>query len=329
MQESYGAYVKMALGMFISGSAVVVGKMVVVDMPVFLFQMYTLACAMAFSGIILFFRRGSSIKEQLSKDNLLILFFQALMGTFLYRVFLLYGLRFTSAGESGIILSTIPAVIMVLSWIFLKEKMSYYKIIGIIFSILGIVIFNFTASSAVVNPSYRILGNIFVFCAVLGESLFTFLRKKLSPVPSPLVSTFMVSFYGFLLALPLALYQQYHFNFSSLTYMHYLAILYYGGFVTVLSFCLWFAGVSKVSASTAGAYYGIFPVSVFLLSYFILNEAVYFRHIAGLALIVTSIVLLSKKPVVIEDRELASKSKLPQGGINPLWKKNIVPEEKE
>ncbi|SCY46008.1 DMT family transporter [Alkaliphilus peptidifermentans] len=295
MKQSYRAFVEMTLGMFISGSAVVVGKIVVMDMPVFLFQMYTLSIALLFSGIIILLMKKSSDLVQLSKENLLILFFQALMGTFLYRVFLLYGLRFTSAGESGIILSTIPAVITLLSWIFLKEKIHSSTILGILLCILGIVVFNFINISTDITLSYRLMGNSLVFIAVLGESLFTLLRKKLSPVPSPIVSTFMVSFYGFILALPFALYEQYHFNFSILTYTHYFAIFYYGAFVTVLSFSLWFAGVSKVSASTAGAYYGIFPVSVFLLSSFILGEPIYFRHILVLLLIVSSIILLSKQ----------------------------------
>lgn len=227
------------------------------------------------------------------------------MGTFLYRVFLLYGLRFTSAGESGVILSTIPAVITLLSWIFLKEKIRSNTVWWIFFSIPGIIVFNFTTSSTDISLSYRLFGNILVFFAVLGESLFTFLRKKLSPVPSPLVSTFIVSFYGFMLALPLALYEQYHFSLSSLTYKHYFAILYYGAFVTVLSFSLWFAGVSKVSASTAGAYYGIFPISVFLLSYFILGEPIYFKHIVALLLIISSIILLSKQ-YTVKDIQITS-----------------------
>jgi len=89
MKQSYRAYVEMTLGMFISGSAVVVGKIVVMDMPVFLFQMYTLAIALIFSGIILLYRKKSSDLAQLSKENLFILFFQALMGTFLYMGFVL------------------------------------------------------------------------------------------------------------------------------------------------------------------------------------------------------------------------------------------------
>lgn len=312
MKQSYRAYIEMTLGMFISGSAVVVGKIVIMDMPVFLFQMYTLAIALIFSGIILLYKKELSDLAQLSKENLLILFFQALMGTFLYRVFLLYGLRFTSAGESGIILSTIPAVITLLSWAFLKEKIRSNTILGMLFSILGIIVFNLTPIGTDVTLFHRLLGNSLVFFAVLGESLFTLLRKKLSPVPSPLISTFMVSFYGLMLALPLALYEQYHFSLSSLTYRHYFAIFYYGAFVTVLSFSLWFAGVSKVSASIAGAYYGIFPISVFLLSYFTLGEPIFFRHIIGLVFIVSSIVLLSKQSTA-KVSEIAPHSETDEG----------------
>jgi drug/metabolite transporter (DMT)-like permease len=48
----------------------------------------------------------------------------------------LYGLKFTTAVESGIITSTIPAVLGLISFVFLKEQWTWSKGIGIVFTLL-------------------------------------------------------------------------------------------------------------------------------------------------------------------------------------------------
>lgn len=44
------------------------------------------------------------------------------MDVFLFNIFLLYGVKSTGAVESGIITSTTPAMVGIISFLFLKER---------------------------------------------------------------------------------------------------------------------------------------------------------------------------------------------------------------
>lgn len=94
MHKNLSAYLQMTLAMAIVGSSVVAGKLIVASFPV-------------------------------SKREWAILFLQALTGVFLFNIFLLYGVKFTGSVESGIITSTTPAMVGIISFLFLKERGNY------------------------------------------------------------------------------------------------------------------------------------------------------------------------------------------------------------
>ncbi|EKD99589.1 MAG: permease of the drug/metabolite transporter (DMT) superfamily [uncultured bacterium] len=72
------------------------------------------------------------------------------------------------------------------------------------------------------------------------------------------------------------------------------SILYYGLFVTVISFQLWFRGLSKVDASAAGVFMGVVPVSSLILGYFILKEPFYLSYLAGAVFVILGISFIYK-----------------------------------
>ncbi|MCC6345913.1 MAG: DMT family transporter, partial [Nitrospirales bacterium] len=170
------AYLELTLAMVIVGSSIVAGKIVIGSFPVFLASGLRFALASALLVPLLYLREKGFPRP--ARQDLCILFLQSFAGAFLFNVFLLYGLRFTSATESGIITATTPAVIGILSWFFLKERPAWDKCAGIVLSGLGILAVSMgsTLSSSGSGPN-PLLGNTLVFGAVVGEALFTVLGK--------------------------------------------------------------------------------------------------------------------------------------------------------
>lgn len=127
---------------------------------------------------------GNPFKVHLAKRDILILFAQALCGMFfLFRIFLLEGLKYTTAMEGGMITSTAPAMLAILSVVFfLKEGLSTPVILGILLCVFfGIVLINIGDLLASQNPielSGNVIGNSLILMAVIGESFFSILRKK-------------------------------------------------------------------------------------------------------------------------------------------------------
>ena len=121
--------------MCLAGSSVVVAKILVSSVPVFLGAFGSLLIAFV-CMIPLMFGRISELRR-LTRNQWKNLFLQGLCGIVLFRVFIFYGLHSTGAVQVGIITGTTPAVLALLSFFLLKEKLSRQAIAGIGFAVAG------------------------------------------------------------------------------------------------------------------------------------------------------------------------------------------------
>ena len=62
-----------------------------------------------------------------------------------------------------------------------------------------------------------------------------------------------------------------------------------------MGYLLWFGGLSKVTASTAGVFTGVLPVSAVLLSYLVLGEPFSWAHPVGIACVLGAILLIARQ----------------------------------
>lgn len=274
-------YLDLTLAMIFAGSSVVAGKFIAANLPVFLASGLRFAISSLILVPLLLIFEGGFVS--LKKRDYLILALQAFTGVFLFSIFLLYGLRLTGAAQGGIITSTTPAVVGVISFLFLKERLSGNKCLGIMLAVLGIILASVMGSlvEGTGQGSLSLLGDLLIFGAVVGEALFTIFRKILPETVSPLATATLVSVFGFLMFLPFSVYEAVNFDFSTGSLRDWLVILYYGIGVSVIGFILWFQGVTKVPASTAAVFTGVMPVSAVLLSYIVLREAFSVYHVLG------------------------------------------------
>ena len=291
MKTKILAYLCLAAAMTIAGSSVVVGKLLTQRIPVFLTAAGSLL--MALLVLLPITWRAHRGLPRVPKSDLKILALQALTGIVMFRVFLLYGLRLTSAAAGGIITSTMPAVVGLISFLFLKEKPAWNKIGGIASSVAGVLIINTMGISTNAAGKWSLWGNILVFLAVIGEALFMTLQKKISQEVSPLTRTTLVSLFGFFSFLPFAVYQGLQYDFASIHWLDFLYIAYYGIVVTAVAFILFYKGASAVPATTAGVFAGFMPISSVLLSSLILGENLMSQHMFSLVFVVTGIGLMA------------------------------------
>ncbi|EST54267.1 membrane protein [Brevibacillus panacihumi W25] len=286
------AHVKIMMAMAIVGSSVVFGKIIASRFPVFLASELRFIIASAIL-LALFYRREKTLPAPAPR-HMLSLFLQALTGVFLFNICMLYGLRYTTAIEAGIITSTLPAVVGIIAFLFLKEHLTAKKGLGILLAVCGVLLINFVGEGAG-SPS-SIIGNLLIFAAVVGEALFITLGKKISTVVSPLMISTLMSLFGVLLFLPFAIYEALYFDFHSVGVLDWLNILYFGVVVTVIAFLLMYQGLSKVSASSAGVLTSVLPVSSLILSAVILQETITLYHLLGMGFVFGAIFILSLEP---------------------------------
>lgn len=282
---------KLAFSMIVIGSFVVVNKQLSETFPIFLASGMRLFIGAIVLNILLRIK-GISFAS-LTKKDWYVLFSQALFGVFLFSLCMLYGLRYTGAMESGIMTSTTPAMIGILSLVLFRERLRSTQIVGILLALLGTLIINVAGIHA--GGSHSLLGTLLILLAVAGESVFITFSKLLSPGVEPLMSAAMTCTIGFFLFLPFATYEGLNYSFVSTSATTWSLIGYTGLVVTVLAVLLLNQAMSSLSAGSSAVFSALMPVSAVLLSYIFLGEALHWYHATGIVFVLAGIAAISMK----------------------------------
>lgn len=286
-------YLQISIAMTIVGSNIVIGKLIAVGFPLFTAMMLRFALASLVLCPLALKAEGGL--PRVSKRDLLFIFLQSLFGNFLYSLFLLYGLKLTTATESGIISGTAPVVTAAFSYLFLRERMNWQKVLGVTLVIIGIISINLTGGQSQ-NETRSLLGDLFICGAVVGESLWVIFSKAVSSRLSPLTLASLTTLFGFVLSLPPGIYQGLYTPLLSLPLTDWLAVVYYGLIGTVGAYILWYRAIPRVQASMAGVFAGITPVVAVLLSYTLLGEPFVWTQVPGILCVLVAIVCITASP---------------------------------
>ena len=111
----------------------------------------------------------------------------------LYYLFELYGIDNTSSAMSGIIISLVPVVVMILSTVFLKEKPKGTQILFSALSLAAIVAISILSDNGVKN---KVFGIILLSGATLCAAVFNILSRSTSQHYSPFERTYIMFLAG-------------------------------------------------------------------------------------------------------------------------------------
>lgn len=114
-------------------------------------------------------RRLGVFKIQLKGKDIWVLLRLVFLFPLIYFIGETYGVKLTTASESGIIIAIIPVVTMALSDFVLKERASKLQLTGIIISTIGIILIVLSQS---LSASLNILGYLGLLAAVFSYSLY-------------------------------------------------------------------------------------------------------------------------------------------------------------
>lgn len=288
------AYLLLALAQAAIAINVVVGKFVIEqEMPIFLFLgIRFLLSSLILSVIMLIGKRqiiaATHPAGQLQKKDWLFLVGQAVTGGFLFNYLFFWGMESTTATSAGIISSTLPAFLAISAYVFLDEKFTTYKVLGIVLAIAGIVVIsldNGTDPNAITGSFW---GDFLVLLAIFPEALYSIFNKCISHRVTPLGSAFIVNWLIFLMMLPLSIMTLQTVNLSDFP-AFYWALIALGSLCGAFFYWAWGQGLQVVPASTAAIFGGVLPVVTSLLGYWYLSERFGWYDLGGMILVILSI----------------------------------------
>ena len=275
--------------MLLVGSNVGVGKSIVAFIPVPLFALVRFLIAL---GVLWPLLRPAKMRR-VKRDEWINLFLQGLFGTFGFTLLMLGGVHRTSAVAAGVITSTIPAIVALFSWIFLRERPDARALASIALAIAGIAVINLAHAEDAAAPQGSFVGNLMVLGAVCCESLYVILSRRLTQTLAPIDICAYTHLFGLLLMLPVGLPAALSFDWSAVPPGIWGLALWYGLAASVFSFWLWMKGIRHVPGSVAGVFTAVLPIAAALYGIVFLGERPTPAHGVALACVMTGIALAS------------------------------------
>ena len=187
-------------------------------------------------------------------------------GIGIYNTCLNYGELTVSAGIASFVIGLMPALTILLSVIFLRERPSFTVYIGIFISLSGLVLMMVSGHDGA-TISYGVL---IIFIAALTGVIYTLLQKPYLRHYHPVAVTAWIIWGGTLsmmVFLP-TLWQEITVASVAATS----AVIYLGVFPAALAYLAWSYVLKALSASHASVYLYAMPVISSLLGFIILNE---------------------------------------------------------
>ncbi len=207
-----------------------------------------------------------------------------------YMFFLLAGLKYTTPITSSIFISLQPAIVFIISAIFLGEKVTKMKIVGITLGILGAAVCVLTQKTSAV-ATRPVLGAVLCFGSAFAYSLFLIFSKKfLVTLDDVTVSKW--SFTGGAIASMIAVLivgWDAPVLKETLFSTPMLVLLFVLIFPTVISYFLVDTGLKTLATTVVALYSNVILIVAAIVSYILGQDVFSWWQILAIALIIISV----------------------------------------
>ncbi|MFZ5631841.1 MAG: DMT family transporter [Bacillota bacterium] len=214
----------------------------------------------------------------------------------LYFVCETYGVKLTSASESGVVIALVPVAVTVLSVFMLGEKVTAGQGVCISGAVAGVMLMALGgAGTASGGPPGHLLGILLLFGAVMAGAFYNIFSRRAADSHAPLEITFVMMWLGALVFNAIGLTQSYLTGQQANYYaalQHLPAVtglLYLGLLSSVVAFFLLNYALSRMPASRTAVFLNLIPLVSLLAGVVFYGERLGPWQLAGCALILLGV----------------------------------------
>lgn len=247
--------------------------------------------ALPFYAIILWLNQRKKAPAAIEKKHSWRIALYGFLGYYLASYFDFWGLKYVSASMERLILFIYPTLVVILSALFLKKKISGAQVAAILLTYSGMVL-AFYDKVKIGDAGNTLFGGNLIFVSALTYAIYLIGSGRLIPKIgtvrftslSMLVACVCVVFHNLLLNGQLALFQ--------FAWQIYVLALMIAVFSTVIPSYLISESIKRIGPSEVAITGNIGPISTIILSMIFLNEKIGLLQWAGTAIVLLGVSLL-------------------------------------
>ena len=235
-------------------------------------------------------------KEKIDRGDFMKIFIGSLLGMCINMLSFLKGLQLSTPVNSGIFATLVPIMILVLSYIFLGEKISKKKIYGVLLGFMGALLLVISVKENSPNAPNIVLGNILLMVNSIFYAAYVIVVKPLTQKYSTVTIMKWMFLSGFIISFPITISEFNEIDFPSLPF----DAIWRIGFViigtTFMTYLLSFYALKTLQASTFGVFAYAQPLIAIFYAVASGNDFIDMIKIVACILTLSGVYLVSKKP---------------------------------
>jgi len=282
--------------LFWSGNFIVGKAASLFEIPPFTLNFYR----WMFAWIILapFTLKEIAAKKNHILENIKLIAILGITSITIFNSIVYYSLNFTQVISGVLMISTIPVMIIIFCWLFKIEKTNFYQILGVIFSLSGVLVIITKADLVVLLNLNFNKGDLWMVVAMFSWAMYSALLKKKKFELSQLSLLQTIISAGLIFLLPAYLIELALGYRVSIHLPFILTLSYVVFFPGLASFIFWIKGISIIGSNRSGIFLHLMPIFSTILAMLIYKEKFMIYHLIGAMLIVAGITLSSRAKII-------------------------------
>ncbi len=223
------------------------------------------------------------------------LFFLGAMGCGVCGAFPFLAGETTTVTNMGIIYTSSPIFIILISSIFFREKINFIKIIGLISCLMGVFVIIIKGDLNLLINLKLTIGDLWMLAAAVGWALYSiylfYWKSKL-----PIFQRFaLVAFFGSASLFPFYILEEFLFQRTTFSNEFFSWVTFAAISPGIIAFTLYTIAQKKLGASLTGFTLYIFTVYAAIYGLFLFDEKLEFYHYVGTILVFFGVYLAKKQ----------------------------------
>jgi drug/metabolite transporter (DMT)-like permease len=231
-------------------------------------------------------------QEKIDRRDYLRLFLCSVFGIVVNQVFFFSGLKLTTPINAALIMTTTPILVLIISTLFIGEKITLYKIIGVILGATGAIIL-ISYGQQINFYENQLLGNLMIFINATSYGIYLVLVKTLMKKYKPITVIRWAFTISLFFLIPLGGYDLTIIEWNTFTPKVWLAVAYVLIFVTIFTYLFNAFALQIVNPSTVSIYIYLQPILAAAIALILLQDTLDWVKVASALMIFAGVYLVS------------------------------------
>ena len=217
------------------------------------------------------------------------------LGITLYNIFFMYGLKYTTAANSALLISLSPLFGALMSAVSGGERLTARIATGLGLATAGVILILRSHHGTPGFSTSGLTGDLLTLCATITWALYTISAKPLLEKYTAVKVTAYAMAAGSILLLPLGLTGLLSQSWTAISGLSWSAMAFAAFIAAGVAYVLWYQGVQEIGVTRTMVYHYVMPFAAVLFAALALGEKITALQIAGGVAILAGVSLVQRK----------------------------------